>query len=69
MGIFREAIAAMNFIDCLVLTFANMALCLSLPKLLSLLTAPKTRKLESIKPALSVPIIESEAPRLLQIES
>ena len=59
----------MNFIDCLVLTFANMALCLSLPKLLSLLSASKTQQLKSIKPALTAPIVESEAPRLLQIES
>lgn len=59
----------MNFLDCLVLTFANIALCLSLPKLLSLLLAPKSQQLESIKPALTAPIVEPEAPRLLQIES
>lgn len=59
----------MNFIDCLVLTFGNIALCLSLPKLLSLLSAPKTQQLKSIKPVLTAPIIESEAPSFLQIES
>jgi hypothetical protein len=52
----------MNFIDCLVLTFGNIALCLSLPKLLSLMSASKTQQLESIKPALTAPIVESEAP-------
>lgn len=34
---FREVIASMNFIECLLLTLGNAALCLSFPKLLSLL--------------------------------
>ena len=67
-GIFREATATMNFIDCLVLTFANIALCLSLPKLLSLMLAPKTNRTQSVEPASTAPVIESEAVTLIPLE-
>ncbi len=33
----------MNFIDCVLLTLFNAAVCLTLPKLLSVATTPKTR--------------------------
>lgn len=61
--IFREATASMNFIDCLLLTVGNIALCLSFPKLLSLILAPKTKQAKNVKPALIPTVeIESKAP-------
>lgn len=59
----------MNFIDCLVLTFANVALCISLPKLLSLMLASKAKQAQSIEPALTAPVIESKAVNLIPQES
>jgi hypothetical protein len=59
--IFREATATMNFIDCLLLTVGNIVLCLSFPKLLSLILAPKTKQAKSVKPALTLPTVEIES--------
>lgn len=59
----------MNFVDCLLLTFANIALCLSLPKLLSLALAPKTKQTQTVKPVSLAPVIESETVNLIPLES
>jgi hypothetical protein len=59
----------MNFIDCLLLTFVNITLCLSFPKLLSLILAPQTQQTKSVKPALTAPVIEPEASSFLPLES
>jgi hypothetical protein len=59
----------MDFIDCLLLTFGNIALCLSFPKLLSLVLAPKTQQNQSAKPSVTAPIIEPETANLLPQES
>jgi len=66
--VFREATATMNFIDCLLLTVGNIILCLSLPKLLSLILAPKTQQTQPVKSERVALIptveIESKAPTL-----
>jgi len=58
----------MNFIDCLVLTFANIALCISLPKLLSLMLVPRTKQAQSVEPTLTAPVTESKAVHLIPQE-
>lgn len=52
----------MNFTDCLLLTFANVAICISLPKLLSVIQAPKNNPLEQLKPELINQVAESKTP-------
>ncbi|AFZ31743.1 hypothetical protein ABN584_12465 [Gloeocapsa sp. BRSZ] len=51
----------MNFIDCALLTLFNAGVCLTLPKLLSIATTPKTRtqspqKLAVQEVAVNVPV-------------
>jgi hypothetical protein len=43
----------MSLLDCLLITFANVAICITLPKLLSLIVATKTSKAEQLKPTLT----------------
>ena len=52
----------MNFIDCLLLTFANVAICISLPKLLSIILAPKKNPFEQLKPELITQVAKSKTP-------
>ncbi len=52
----------MNFIDCLLLTLANITICITLPKLLSLILALKTNSAEQLKPNLNSQAAESKTP-------
>ncbi len=52
----------MNFIDCLLLTLANMAICITLPKLLSLIVAPKNNTFEQLQSGLNRQASESKTP-------
>lgn len=52
----------MTSIDCLLLTLANMAFCITFPKLLSLLLAAKDSQAKQSEPALKPQVAESEIP-------
>jgi hypothetical protein len=51
----------MTFITCLLLTIANVAICLTLPKLLSVIMTAKTKQSE-LTPSLNSPAVESKIP-------
>lgn len=55
----------MALLDCLLLTLANMVLCITLPKLLCLLLAAKDSQAEQSEPALKPQVAESELPIFL----
>lgn len=52
----------MNFIDCVLLTLANMAICITLPKLLSVLQTRKNNPTEQLQPQLNPQASESSTP-------
>jgi hypothetical protein len=52
----------MSLSDCLLLTLANVTICITLPKVLSLICAPKTKLAEQIKPILNPELVESSTP-------
>ena len=52
----------MTLIDCLLLTLANVAFCITLPKLLCLFLAAKDSQAEQSEPALKPQVAESEIP-------
>lgn len=52
----------MNLINCLLLTLANITICITLPKLLSLILSPKTASGEQLKQNLNSQAVESKTP-------
>ena len=52
----------MNFIVYLLITLANVAICISIPKALSLILAPKAKRVEQLKPTFKPEVIESKTP-------
>lgn len=54
----------MDFIVYLSITLANVAICISMPKVLSLILAP-TKPVEQLKPTFKPEVIESKTPSFL----
>lgn len=52
----------MNFLVYLLITLANVAICISLPKVLSLILAAKAKRVEQLQPTFKPEVVKSKTP-------